>query len=425
MTEAFLHYIWQYQYFSKSDLATTSGEPINIIHQGMLNSNAGPDFEQARIRIAEVDWVGSVEIHINSEGWVEHKHEHDEAYENVILHVVWENKKPIIRKDGTALPTLVLNNRVDKKLYDAYLKIMRSPGEIPCEAQLTEVKAITKISMLEKTTAERLEIKMNETKKIFQFNNNDWEETAYQLLAANFGFKVNRDAFTQLAKALPYKIIKKHADQPIQVEALLLGSSGLLPEENNDDYLKQLQREYNLLKYKYGLANKQMKAVQWRLMRLRPANFPAIRIMQFAALLTNFGPLFSGLTSFETAKELSDKLHVQQTAYWQSHYLPNKLSTKPLPGLGKSSVENILINTVVPLMVLYGKMRDEESFVNKAVALLQEVRAEDNRITRRWEDLNWQVKTAYDSQALIGLYNNYCLKRRCLQCSIGSSLVRP
>jgi hypothetical protein len=425
MTEAFLHYIWQYQYFSKADLCTTNAESIQIIHPGMLNKNAGPDFEQARIRIAEVDWVGSVEIHINSEGWNQHRHEQDAAYENVILHVVWENRKPIMRKDGTVLPTLVLRDRVDEKLYDAYLKIMRSPADIPCEAQLNLVHEISKISMLEKTTAERLEIKANELKQTLLNNNNDWEETAYQLMAANFGFKVNKDPFAQLAKLLPYKILKKHSNQQLQVEALILGMSGLLPEESEDAYLQKLQQEFKFLSHKYNLADKQMKAVQWRLMRLRPANFPSIRLMQFAALISKMGALFSGLTNFESNNELINKLRVKQSAYWQMHYLPDKPSARPLPGLGKSSIENIIINSVVPLLVLYGKLRDEETFVEKAITLLQSTTAEDNRITRRWETLNWYVKCAYDSQALIGLYNNYCLKRRCLQCSIGCSLVRP
>ncbi len=425
MTEAFLHYIWQFQYFSKTDLYTTSGEAINILHPGLLNSNAGPDFEQSRIRIAEVDWVGSVEIHINSEGWNEHKHEHDLAYENVILHVVWENKKPIVRKDGSQLPTLVLKHRVDEKLYGAYLKIIRSPGDIPCENQLKSVAAITKVSMLEKVTAARLQLKSNELKSLFEKNLNDWEETAYQALAANFGFKVNKEAFARMAMVLPYKIIKKHIDKQIQVEALLLGMSGLLPEENKDEYLKELQREFKLLSHKYNLIEKQLNPAQWRLLRLRPSNFPSLRLMQFAALLQSFGPLFNGFTEFADSTTLIKNLSVKQSAYWRLHYLPNKRSAKTLPGLGKASVENIIINTIVPLLVLYGKSRDEQAYVDKAIDLLQKLKAEDNRIVRRWEELNWNVKSAFDSQALIGLYNNYCLKRRCLQCNIGSSLVRP
>lgn len=425
MTEAFLHYVWQFQYFNKANLYTSAGEPVNIIHQGMLNVNAGPDFEQARIKIAEVDWVGSVEIHINAEGWNDHHHDKDAAYENVILHVVWDNHNTIVRKDGSVLPTLVLKDRVEKALYEKYLQIIKNPNDIPCNAQLSKVTDIVKVSMLDKTVAERLELKSKALKKIFDKNLGDWEETAYQALLTNFGFKVNNEPFQQLAIALPYKLIRKHIGQQLQIESLLLGMAGLLPEQIEDEYLQHLQREYALLSHKYDLQTRQLNIAQWRLMRLRPANFPAIRLMQLASLLQNFGPLFSGFVEFSDYKELYNKLRVKQSDYWTKHYLPGKKSTVTIPGLGKASIENIIINTVVPLLVLYSNERDEQAYMDKALDVLQHIKAENNRIIRSWHSVGWKVKNAFDSQALIGLYNNYCLKRRCLQCNIGSNLVRP
>ncbi|HMQ00251.1 MAG TPA: DUF2851 family protein, partial [Cyclobacteriaceae bacterium] len=272
---------------------------------------------------------------------------------------------------------------------------------------------------------ERLEQKSELINKLYQQTNHDWEETAYQALAANFGFKVNKDPFLQLARVLPYKIIRKHADKLLQIEALLLGIAGLLPQNTNDEYLQVLNREYTMLSHKYGLHDKQLNPAQWRLLRLRPANFPAIRLMQFAALLKEMNPLFSALTDFDDAKTLLRQIRVKQSDYWRKHYLPAKPSEKILPALGATSAENIAINTVVPLLVLYGKLRDEQARIEKAVDLLQQLKAEDNRITRRWQGINWKVNNAFDSQALIALYNNYCLKRRCLQCNIGCNLLRP
>ncbi len=220
MNESFLHYLWQFQYFEKKDLLSSDGEPITVLKTGMLNSNAGPDFFNAKIKIGELEWVGNVEIHIKSSDWYAHHHEKDSAYNNVILHVVWDNDKPVAR-NGTSIPTLELKNRVDPSLLHEYKRLINSSSSIACQKNFPHVDELIKLSMLDKALMQRLETKANQVNELLKFNNNDWEDTTYQLLAKNFGFKVNADPFFHLSKSLPYKNIQKQ-NGLLQVEALLL-----------------------------------------------------------------------------------------------------------------------------------------------------------------------------------------------------------
>ena len=285
MSESFIHYLWQFQYFSKHNLLTTQGEEIVVFHPGFKNTHAGPDFYQSRIKIGDLEWIGSVEIHIHSSSWEAHNHNVDEAYENVVLHVVWSDDKPVKRMDGSLIPTLELKSRVDDVLQLAYKKLVNSPEEIPCATSFGNVSEITKLSMLDRALSERLETKAEAVNQLLLQNNNDWEETVYQVLAKNFGFHVNADPFLQLAQNLPYKIIMKHSDKLIQIEALLFGHAGFLEEAREDEYTSTLKREYDLLSRKYSLGSGRLNKAQWKFLRLRPANFPTIRLAQFANLL--------------------------------------------------------------------------------------------------------------------------------------------
>src|SRR5436190_4111387 len=274
MQESFLHYLWQMQYFNKKDLATTDGESIEVFSQGILNTNSGPDFSNARLKIGAIAWVGSVEIHLNASGWFEHHHDTDRSYDNVILHVVWQNDKSITRHDLTPMPTLELRGRVDESLIRSYRQLISSSFAIPCQRSLPQVNAITRLSMIDKVMMARLERKAIEVLKLYEQNDNSWDETFYQLLSRNFGFKVNGDPFFQLSKLLPLKLLLKQGDKLEHLEALLLGQAGFLDATKGDEHFITLRREHKVLAQKFSIHDKRISKAQWRFLRLRPANFP-------------------------------------------------------------------------------------------------------------------------------------------------------
>jgi hypothetical protein len=425
VTESFLHYVWQFQYFDRHSLCTTSGEAISVFNPGQRNPHAGPDFFNARIKIDDMEWIGSVEIHIYASGWIEHKHNTDAAYENVVLHVVWSDDKIVTRSDGTMLPTLELKGRITEYLLIHYRRLVYSPEAIPCSSKLFEVKPITVSSMLDKVLVDRLEIKANGALRMLERNGSDWEETCYQMLTKNFGFKVNNDPFHQLSLAIPYKILLKHADKLSQVEALLFGQAGFLEEENDDAYYSLLKREYKFLSQKYLLADKRLNKIQWRFLRMRPANFPTIRIAQLAWLIHKGKKFFGTIIGIQNERELAEFFTVGQSEYWLHHYHFFKQFKKEIDTLGDESINSLIINTVAPILVAYGKAKDDQVYIDRAVSILQHIPAETNRVTKRWKELGLIVKTSFDSQAVVELYNNFCQKRRCLDCKIGASLVNP
>lgn len=426
MHESFLHYIWQFQYFNKENLLSIEGEEVSIQHPGQVNTHAGPDFSQAKIKIGAIDWVGTVEIHTQASMWNQHRHGRDSAYDNVVLHVVWQNDQQVFRSDGTALPTLELKGRVDEKLVHQYRKLVDSGFPIPCTHSFSHVADVVKLSMLDRAVIHRLERKAAEVESLLQHNQGDWEETAYQVIARNFGFKVNSEPFLQLARHLPYKIIRKHLSFPLQVEALLFGQAGMLEKEAiKDSYYLDLKREYKFLAAKYALEPVRLKVSQWRFLRLRPANFPTLRIAQLASLLLAQPHLFSLIKDTREVVALKELFAVGQGAYWKDHYRFGMKAKNFVSEVGESSRENILINSVAPLLVAYGRQYDDTTFTDRAMELLQSLPAEKNKILSAWSALGWNVRNAFDTQGLIELYNSFCTPRQCLQCGIGVSILKP
>jgi hypothetical protein len=423
MNESFLHYLWQLQYFEKRDLVTSEGDELTILKTGTLNSDAGPDFFNAKINISGIEWAGNVEIHIRSSDWFTHRHEKDAAYNNVILHVVWENDKTV-EQNATPIPTLELKNRVDSSLISEYKKLINSHTPIACEKSILHVDELVKLSMLDKALMQRLESKATQVTELWKSNISDWEETTYQLLARNFGFKVNADPFFQLSKSLPYKIIQKQ-NTLLQVEALLFGQAGMLETKTKEEYISILFREYHLLAQKYSLQGLRLHPSQWRFLRLRPANFPTLRLAQFASMLFHSKNIFSQIISAESLASLTKILEQHQSDYWQTHYRFGKKAKSHVAELGEASIQNIVINTITPLLVAYGQYKDEQTYVDRAVELLQQLPAEQNKITKSWNALGLKVKNAFDSQAVIELNNNFCERRQCLNCNIGVSLLKP
>jgi hypothetical protein len=425
MQEDFLYYVWRLQYFNKKELTTCQGEALVITHPGTRNNNAGPDFLNGRITINNVMWHGHIEMHINASDWYAHQHQTNEAYNNVILHVVWCYDKDIQRQDGTIIPTLVLQNRISPQLHQQYQRLVHNKTVIPCAKQLSQVPNLVKVSMLDQTLFQRLTHKNNLVYRLLEDNQGGWEATAYQLLAYTFGFKVNSNTFLDLTCNLPLTTLTKHTDSLLQLEALLMGQAGLLPENNQeqDTYLATLKKEYHYLTHKYQLKVDRIQNHQWKFFRLRPANFPTIRIAQFAQLLHQHPSIFDLLVNTPITI-LYRKLAITQSIYWQKHYRFFKKSKTKISGLGQSSIEHILINTAVPLLVAYGKAKGEQDYIDRAIAILQHLPAEHNTITRHWEKVGIKAKSAFDSQALIELFNNFCTQRQCLSCHIGTSIVR-
>lgn len=423
MQESFLHFIWQFQYFDKKNLLTSEQDSINIIHPGVYNTDAGPDFSDSKIMMKDMMWHGHTEIHLKSSDWNAHKHQSDPAYNKVILHVVWDNDKPAYRSDGTAIPTIALKGRVHNDLISRYTGLVNYPDVVPCSNQIHAVPEIIRFSMLDKALMQRIERKSRVAKKLYVINNNDWEKTAYQLLAQNFGFKVNSQSFFKLSEAVPLKIMKKQS-KLAHLEALFFGQAGFLEGEPADAYQKFLKDEYDFICRKYTLTVKKLEKHEWRYLRLRPANFPSLRIAQFSALLHKLPYLFSFFKEENDYKSLFNILRVSTSDYWLQHFDFNKPSKNKLSGLGKSSVDNIIINTVIPLLVAYGHVHDEQAYIDRALAFMQNLPAENNKITRQWKELGFHIQNGFDSQAIIEINNNFCTLRKCLECTIGISLLK-
>lgn len=427
MPETFLYFIWQYQYAAKYPLVTTNGESVQVIHPGFRNQNAGPDFTHARLLINEVEWVGTVEMHTRTSDWLQHRHQFDPAYDNVILHVVWENDQPaanrVVRTNGTPLPTLELKDRIDAQLIDRYQALMQHVDPIPCASQFRTVSPLRITSMLDKAMLQRLERKAQKVTEVAVHTGNDWEEVAYRLLAINMGFKVNADPMAQLSRVVPLKAIYKHRNALIQVEAMLFGVAGLIDSEEPDEYAQNLQREYRFLAVKYGLSEQQMMAHQWKWGRLRPANFPTLRLAQLARLLTQHPSLFSLLAGTTAVDDLLRALQLAPSAYWQTHYRFGKMADKTVPALGQTAAETIVINTAVPLLAAYAHHRGEPGYLDRAIGLLEQLPAEKNHLIDNWNTLGLGVRTAFDSQAAIELHNEFCVPKKCLNCQIGAALL--
>ncbi len=421
MQEDFLHYLWRLKRFDLTDLRTTQGEPIEIRETGQLNIHAGPDFTDARIRIGDTLWAGNVEMHLQASDWRRHGHQQDKAYDNVILHVVLEEDEPVLRSNGNRLPCLELKKRVPRGLSGIYSRLMRSEYWIPCQPQFPETAELTRQLWLDRLLVERLEEKTAAIRRSLQQHNADWDAAFYHWLARGFGMRVNADPFERLARSLPLKLMLKHRDRLFQLEALLFGQAGLLKEDWQDGYPRRLRKEYAHLADLYGLAP--MEGVAWKFLRLRPANFPTVRIAQLATLLHQSGHLFSKMLAAQNVREIENMFEVRLSNYWKTHYVFDKVSTPQPKTLGRDAVHLLIINTIAPFLFLYGAERREERYQDRALQLLEEVPAEKNHIVRRWEELGVKPESAYQSQALLQLKKHYCDEHRCLQCAIGHAIL--
>lgn len=419
MKEEFLHYLWKYQ-LQTAPCFTLSGEFLEIISPGIHNKDAGPDFFNAKIKIGETLWVGNVEVHIKSSDWYKHKHQDDVAYDSVILHIVAKNDQIVRRKNGQEIPTLELT--APKEVYNQYLYLMQNKNWIPCETFVSKIDDFTFFQWKERLLVERLENKTKHIAHLFQSNNSSWEETFYQALATNFGFKTNALPFELLAKSIPLSYLGKHKDDLLLIEAMLFGQAGLLLESSQDNYTMLLKKEYKHLANKFGL-NPIHKSL-WKFMRLRPANFPTLRIAQFAQLIHQSNNLFSKIIEADQLFELKKMFEIQASDYWDTHYSFGKISSKKTKKLGGKAFENLLINTIVPVLFFWGKQKNNLQVKEKSLEWLTQIKPEQNSLIAKWNDLGVKSDNAFDTQALIQLKNFYCKEKQCLNCKIGNQVIR-
>ena len=418
MNERLLQFIWQLQYFNQKNLITEDKESLTIIHPGTLNTNQGPDFLNAQIKVNETVWVGNIELHILASDWVSHKHSDDTNFKNVVLHVVWQDDVKL----DLPFPVLELQTRVSNILLSRFDELMKAQSFIPCERLINSVPSITLMAWKERLFVERMQHKAAVIMDYQSSNNNHWEETFWWLIARNFGISVNTDAFEKLARSLPLSILAKHKNQIHQTEALLFGQAGLLENDFTEDYPALLQKEYHFYKKKYQL---QPAKIQMHFLRMRPSNFPTIRLAQLAMLIHNSLHLFSIIKETTELMAIKKLLSVTANDYWHYHYTFEEISDFKVKNLGTQMIDTIIINTIIPILFAYGQHLKENIYIEKAQLWMEQLSAEKNNITNGFKLLGIQNNNAFDSQSLIQLKNEYCNQKRCLHCSIGNKLLKP
>jgi len=424
MKEEFLHYLWKYGLYDKERLTDPAKNKIIVIDPGQYNRDAGPDFFNARISVEGTTWAGNIEIHTKSSHFNSHGHNNDPAFNNVILHVVAENDKQVFNSRGDEILTVELP--LYDEYYEKYLSLVNNPYIIACQDEIRSIDHMLIHHWLSSVLVERLQSKTQGILRIYSETGNDWEETFYRLLSRYFGFRVNTGPFEMLATALPFRIIRKHADNIFQIEALLFGTAGLLEtglfkEAMNDEYFLELAREYKVLSSKYGL--KALHGWIWKFARLRPSNFPTLRLSQLAVMLTTAGGLFSKIVECEDIEQIRKLLEVSATSYWDDHYIFGKKCRPFAKHTGSQAADILLINSVIPIMFVYGRERDFQELCERALSFLEKIEPEKNIIITEWEKISIIAESAFDSQSLIHLRNEYCRKRRCLDCSIGNMII--
>lgn len=421
MEENLLHYIWQFQSFNNKELLSKNGDEIEVIKPGLHNKDAGPDFLNAKIKISGTIWFGNVEIHVNQSDWKKHKHQNDPKYKNIILHVCYflDNEDSLL--DQLA-PTLVLNGYVKPLLLEKYRKLNNNRNWIPCESLLTPMLLQEQIPLFAfPLVLSRIERKCKEIEVTYIRFNSDWEATTYALIAKSFGTRVNKFAFEQLAQATPYKILMKYASNQFQLEAILLGQSGLIPNNPRDKYIKDLQKEYAFLKQKHHL--KPIQKTSWNYARLRPANFPDIKIVQWANFIHQYSKPCSKFLELESIEKFHNGIKIEASGYWETHYRIDTESIKRRKQISKPFLNILLINAVVPLLFLYGKVNGDNTKIEQGLNILEQISPEKNSILLHWKKLGYAAQNALESQALLELKNEYCDNIACLKCRIGMKLL--
>lgn len=420
--EDFLYYIWKLRKFNSENLSASDGSELIIENPGEHNINSGPDFINARIRINDTLWFGNIEIHVCSSDWEKHSHHNDPSYNNVILHVVYEHDSNVSTSSGNILPCLELKHRINKSDLRNYKMLRYNKNWIPCEKLISDVSQISKTSALEKSITQRLAVKAERLKHILDKTNNDWAESFYIYLSRYFGMNINADAFEMLAMSCPLKLIRKEKDDLLKIEALMFGQAGMLQSGFKDDYPNQLKSEYKHLQAKYDL--KPVPVSIWKYSKLRPFNFPSVRIAQLAALLWNNTDIFEKTLQQISIEDLRKLFKTETSQYWSDHFNFEKISTSQTKKIGNDTADVLIINTIVPAIFLYGHFTASDRHKENALKILTDIPPEKNSILRKWQSLGFQINSGFDSQALIEMKRNNCSKYKCLECPIGHEIMK-
>jgi hypothetical protein len=421
MNEDFLHYVWTYKLFALKDLKTAENDEIIIVKSGLHNNHSGPDFLNAQIKINNQLWVGNIEIHIKSSDWYVHNHEVDENYDAVILHVVWEDDASVFMKDNKPLPTITLKGLINNGVLKNYQDLFSTQQRwIPCQSEIETIDTFTFDNWKERLFFERLERKSNLMKEMLLEENNNFEAILFQLLVKNFGLKVNGDSFLRLAKSIDFAVLKKVSFDEEQLAALLFGQAGFLEEDIEEEYYQKLKKEYLFLQHKYHLTP--ISKNQFSFFRMRPNNFPTIRIAQLASLYHQQQNLFSKIMAVKKTQDVYDLFSINVNPFWKTHYT-FETTSKPSPKKGTTSfIDLLLINTIIPLKFLHQKTQGNQN-EEELLGLIQKIKPEKNNIISKFFDLNIRAKNAFETQALLELKNNYCKPKRCLECAIAVKLL--
>lgn len=421
MKEDFLHYLWKFKKFDTLNLRTSNDEEVTIIHSGHYLELAGPDFFNAQIIIGHQKWAGNIEIHIKSSDWYVHHHERDAAYENVILHVVWEHDTEIFRSDNTEIPVLELKKYVDKTTIDNYQSLVSPKSWINCEKQLASIDSFVIKNWQERLFFERLERKSKPIFDLLEQTHQDWEAVLFCLLAKNFGLNTNGELFLKMAQSIPFSVIRKESFEMENLEALIFGNAGLLDAEKEDTYFKDLKIRFFYLIHKYQLEKTVLAPLQF--FKHRPDNFPTIRLAQLAHLYHMRQNLFSKISAVVSVQQLYEIFEVATSVYWENHYQFDRESPRKKKKLSSSFIDLLIINTIIPIQFAYAKNQGKE-ISEELIALLDEVTAEKNAIMDKFNSFGVPSNSAFDSQSLLQLKNEYCNKGKCLDCAIGMELLK-
>lgn len=422
MNEKLLQYIWQFQLFNLNELKLVNGEELQIIQQGIHNTNEGADFLNASIKICDTKLIGNIELHIKTSDFLTHKHQNNPNYQSLILHVVWEHDTPIEKYLSNNIGTLELKGRVAKHLLEKYQNLMQSHSKIACHAYLPAMSNLAWLSFKERLAADRLQQKATDVLRLFEANKNNWEETFWQQLAYNFGLTQNHELFLQTAQIVTHNLLAKNKKSIVSIEALLYGTANLLPKTASNKYVELLQKEYGFLQKKYQLKQALFKA---NFLRMRPANFPTIRLAQLAMLVYNSYHLFSKIKEAATLQQVQDLFKLTANDYWNNHYsFTDEEHTYKPKDLGITTINSLIINTVAPVLFAYSLYTKQDAFSNKVIDWLNALPPEKNNITNLWKELGVENKNALHSQALLQLTKFYCSPKKCLQCAVGNKVLK-
>lgn len=419
--EKLMQYVWKHRLWRSEDMVTNTGKKVRVVDPGLLNTDAGPDFFNAKIEIDGHMWVGNVEMHYRATDWKRHRHDSDKAYDSVILHVVAKDDAPVRRTNGELIPQLVLE--VSPQFNADYASLVGATIEVPCATKIKQVPHLTIVEWVEGLAFERLHGKVERIHQLLDSFNGSWEDVCYVTLARNFGFGINNDAFERLARRTPLRLLGKHSDSVLQIEALLFGQAGMLDAQKPgmDSYYNQLCTEYAFLSNKFQLTP--MEKESWKLFRIRPQNFPYRRIAMLAQFIEGGFRMMNRILEAEGEKEMRALFEVELSGYWTKHYTFGKPNDRATATLSRSSIDIILINTVAPLLYAYGELTGSYEMTDKAIKLLEDLRAESNSIVSHFVAYGIDCPDALTSQALVQLKREYCDARKCIYCKIGHHLL--